>query len=103
MKHTTESIQRISAGLFQRNSFEFEQTANAAHEHYQGIYTLKIATTDEMTAHVYCQQRRGMFRVDDSNPLPGIVHLEDRYPIGPYGAAATMITGAAYETQYGGG
>jgi subtilisin family serine protease len=99
MKHTTESIQRISAGLFQRNSFEFEQTANTAHEHYQGIYTLRITATDEMTAHLYCQQRRGMFRVDDSNPLPGIVHLEDRFLIGTFGGAANILTVASYEAQ----
>jgi subtilisin family serine protease len=99
MRHVTESVTRIVGGVYQRNLFEFTQVPNAALEHYQGIYTVKITTTDEMTAHLFCSQSRGSFRVDDSSGLPAIVHVEDRFLIGSSGGASNILTVAAYDAE----
>jgi subtilisin family serine protease len=68
-------------------------------KHREGIYTLKVATSDEMTAHVYCSQHRGLFRVHDSTPLPSFVHVEERFLIGKPAGAANTLTVASYSSR----
>lgn len=96
MQHSTESVNRRVGGTFQRNSFELVQTPNGELQHYQGTYILTVTTTDQMTAHLYCDQGRGDFRVDDSEPFLDIVTIEDRFLIGTYGGADNILTVASY-------
>src|SRR5207244_11878703 len=64
MRHVTESVTTISSGIVQRNQFEFVQTRTKdALEHYQGIYTLRVTTTDEMSAHLSLTQCIGYVSV----------------------------------------
>jgi subtilisin family serine protease len=99
MRHVTESVTRIVGGIYQRNLFEFIQVPDAALQHYQGFYTLRITTTDQMTSHIYCSQSRGAFQIDNSSLLPDIVHVEDRFLIGSSGGADNILTVAAYNAE----
>lgn len=93
-RHATES-QPIGGTIYRRNVFQFTQIP-WQFQHLSGIYTLRISTHDQMTAHVYCSHYRGTFRVDDSAPLPSFVHLEDRFLIGKHAGAANILTVASY-------
>ncbi|HYM59322.1 MAG TPA: S8 family serine peptidase [Thermoanaerobaculia bacterium] len=103
LRHVTETVKRISAPDFKRNLFEFTQTPNAAKEHYQGMYSVKIATTDDLEGHLYCgQPGTGDFRIDDSALTANFIVVWDRYLIGSYGGAANILTVAAYSARSSG-
>ncbi|HYM59323.1 MAG TPA: S8 family serine peptidase [Thermoanaerobaculia bacterium] len=101
LRHVTETVPRHGLPNFKRNLFQFIETPNNAKEHYQGMYTLKIETTDAFEGHLYCSQSRGDFRIDDSAGLADNVAIEERFLIGSYGGAANILTVASYSARSG--
>src|SRR5262249_55948096 len=99
MKHTTESVNLSSSQTYSVNVFAFTEVPSKANEHAQGIYLFRLASTDVMTAHLYCKQGPGMFRVDDSGPLPSFVFVEERFQIGRHAGANNMLTVASYNSE----
>jgi subtilisin family serine protease len=96
LTHNLDSQTLITRGTVNRDLFQVEiQPAN--HEHRLGTYTLHISSPDALTVHVWCDQSDYGFVIDESNPLPANVHVEDRFLIGTESGGDNVISVAAYD------
>lgn len=99
LNHHADNTTLISRGTINRDLFSVEIKPNANLEHMVGTYTLRITSPDVLTVHVWCYQSKYGFAVDDSNPLPANVHLEDRFLIGTESGGDNVISVAAFDAS----
>ena len=92
-----DQVLRGGRGTIHRRQFQIEITPlNLRHD--VGTYQLRITSPGAQTIHLWLDQGFGYgLKVDDTNPLPAQVNLEDKFLISS--GAANTLTIAAYDAE----